>query len=61
MDTLLSQLLSFPPHPMPTIPPSDVEYDKQMKSLTHKLNTISPSKLTSGVPGGGDLLDVSGA
>ena len=58
MDALLSQLLSFPPHPEPTKPISDSEYDKQIKSLVHHINTIPASKLTSGVPGGGDLLDV---
>ena len=58
MDALLSQLLSFPPHPEPTKPISDSEYDKHIKNLVHHINTIPASKLTSGVPGGGDLLDV---
>ena len=58
MDTLLPQLLSFPPHPEPAKPVSDSEYDKQIKNLLHHINTIPASKLTSGVPGGGDLLDV---
>lgn len=58
MDALLPQLLSFPPHPEPTKPLSDSEYDKHIKNLVHHINTISASKLTSGVPGGGDLLDV---
>lgn len=61
MDAILPQLLAFPPHPKPAVPPSDAEYDKQMKVLLHLLNTTSASKLTSSVPGGGDLLDVSGA
>lgn len=61
MDTILPQLLAFPPHPKPAVPPSDAEYDKQMKALIHTSNTVPASKLTSGVPGGGDLLEVSGA
>ena len=59
MDALLSQLLAFPPHPEPTKPLSDSEYDKHIKNLVHHINTLPASKLTSGVPGGGDLLDVS--
>lgn len=59
MDTLLPQLLSFPPHPEPDKPLSDAEYDKHIKNLVNNINTVPASKLTSGVPGGGDLLDVS--
>ena len=58
MDTLLPQLLSFPPHPEPDKPLPDSEYDKHIKNLVNHINTIPASKLTSGVPGGGDLLDV---
>lgn len=58
MDALLPQLLSFPPHPEPAKPLSDSEYDKHIKNLIQNINTISAGKLTSGVPGGGDLLDV---
>ena len=58
MDTLLPQLLSFPPHPEPDKPLSDAEYDKHIKNYVNNINTVSASKLTSGVPGGGDLLDV---
>ena len=58
MDALLPQLLSFPPHPEPAKPLSDSEYDKHIKNLIQNINTIPASKLTSGVPGGGDLLDV---
>lgn len=57
MDTLLPQLLSFPPHPPPAIPLADAEYDKQIKALVQNLSQVSASKLTNGVPGGGDLLD----
>lgn len=59
MDALLPQLLTFPPHPEPTKPLSDSEYDKHIKNLIHHINTIPASKLISGVSGGGDLLDVS--
>ncbi|KAL9073850.1 MAG: hypothetical protein Q9161_002682 [Pseudevernia consocians] len=58
MDELLPQLLSFPPHPEPTKSLSDSEYDKHIKNLVHHINTVPASKLTSGVPGGGDLLDI---
>ena len=58
MDSLLPQLLAFPPHPPPPKPLTDAEYDKQIKSLIQVLGTVPASKLVSGVPGGGDLLDV---
>ena len=58
MDSLLHQLLSFPPHPEPAKPLPDSEYDKHIKNLVQHINTIPASKLTSEVPGGGDLLDV---
>ena len=58
MDNLLPQLLAFPPHPPPSQPLSDAEYDKQIKSLIQLLNQTSASKLAGGVSGGGDLLDV---
>ena len=58
MDIILPQLLAFPPHPPPATPLSDAEYHKQMKALLETLNSVSASLLTSGVKGGGDLLDV---
>lgn len=58
MDALLPQLLSFPPYPESAKPLPDSEYDKQIKHLVQHINTVPASKLTSGVPGGGDLLDV---
>lgn len=58
MDTLLPQLLSIPPHSEPEKPIPDAEYDKYIKNLVNNINTVPASKLTSGVPGGGDLLDV---
>ncbi len=59
MESLLPQLLAFPQHPPPLIPLTDTEYDKQIRVIVQNLNTVPASKLTSGVPGGGDLLDVS--
>ena len=58
METILPKLVSFPPHPPPLDPLSDAEYDKQIKALVHTLNNLSGSKLTSGVKGGGDILEV---
>lgn len=58
MDSYLSQLLSFPPQPLPVLPVSNADYDKQIKSFIQFLNQIPGSKLTSGVAGGSDLLDV---
>ena len=59
MEHLLPQLLAFPPHPPPKIPLSDAEYDKQIKAVISTLGSVQASKLTSGVPGGGDFLSVS--
>ena len=56
METLLPQLLSFPPHPQEL---SDHEYDRLIKALAQLLQETSASKLAKGVVGGGDLLDVS--
>ena len=59
MDSLLPQLLAFPPHPPPVTPLLDVEYDRQIKSLLQSLKNVSATKLTENVPSGGNLLDVS--
>ena len=59
MDELLPQLLSFPPHPQPAQKILDVDYDRQIKALVKLLNGTNAGKLIKGVPGGGDLLDVS--
>lgn len=59
MDNILPQLLSFPPHPPPITPLSDAEYDKQIRGVIQLLNETPAKKLTTGVSGGGDLLDVS--
>lgn len=58
MESLLPQLLSFPPHPPPQPPLSDALYDKEIRNLRKALNDTPASALTSGVPNGGDLLDV---
>ena len=59
MESILPQLLAFPPHPPPVVPLTEGEYDKSMKSLVRLLNGISGSKLKSGISTGDDLLDVS--
>ncbi|KAL6712835.1 hypothetical protein ACLMJK_009547 [Lecanora helva] len=58
MESLLPQLLAFPPQPPPPTPLSDAEYDKQIKALNALLNTTSPSKLLAGVSGSENLLDI---
>ena len=60
MDSLLSQLLSFPPHPPPLIPLPDAEVDRGLRRIVKLLNEVSAKRLTSGLSGGGggDLLDV---
>ncbi|KAI4135382.1 MAG: hypothetical protein LQ347_000712 [Umbilicaria vellea] len=59
MDELLPHLLSFPPHPPPPQPLSNVDYDRNIKILVQTLNQVAASKLASGVSGGGDLLDIN--
>ncbi|KAL8934669.1 MAG: hypothetical protein Q9216_005789 [Gyalolechia sp. 2 TL-2023] len=58
MESLLPQLLSFPPHPPPQIPLSDAIYDKEIRILRKALNDTPASAFTGGVPNGGDLLDI---
>lgn len=58
MDSYLPQLLSFPPQTSPSSPVSSADYDKLIKSFLLFLNQIPGSKLTSGVAGESDLLDV---
>lgn len=58
IESLLPRLLSFPLHPPPPVPLSDAVYDKEIKSLRKTLNDTPANLLTSGVPNGGDLLDV---
>ena len=59
MDSILTQLLAFPPHPPPVTPLPDAEFDKQIKTVVQLLNQTPANKLVAGVPNGGDLLDVS--
>ena len=59
MDAILPQLLAFPPHPPPVTPLPDADFDKQIKIVVQLLNQTPASKLTAGVHGGGDLLNVS--
>ena len=58
MDDLLPKLLSFPPHPPPPQKIADSTYNKNIRDLIELLNKVSASKLTGGVKGGDDLLDV---
>lgn len=58
MDGILPQLLAFPPHPPPTTPLVDGEYDRQINAVVDLLNKTPASSLVGGVKGGGDLLDV---
>ncbi|KAL8966631.1 MAG: hypothetical protein Q9183_003282 [Haloplaca sp. 2 TL-2023] len=58
MSALLSQLLSFPPQPLPVLPIQDVTYDLEMRRLRKLLGEVSTSTLTGGVPNAGDLLDI---
>ncbi|KZF20120.1 hypothetical protein L228DRAFT_263417 [Xylona heveae TC161] len=58
MEALLSQLLAFPPHPPPTQPLPDAEYEKQIKTILQILNQTPANLLLGGVAGGGDLLNV---
>lgn len=58
MDTLLAQLLAFPPHPPPVTPLTEPEYDKQIRNLVQLLNQTAANKLTGAVSGGGDPLSI---
>ncbi|KAL8936930.1 MAG: hypothetical protein Q9211_003947 [Gyalolechia sp. 1 TL-2023] len=58
IESLLPQLLSFPPHPPPPLPLSDTVYDKEIRILRKALNDTPANALTGGVPNGGDLLDI---
>ena len=59
MKEVLSQLLSFPPHPPPPQPISDKEYDQKIRNLYSFLKQAFPQKFVEEIPGGGNLLDVS--
>lgn len=58
MDSLLAQLLSFPPHPPPVIPLSDADVDTGLRDIVKLLNEVSSKKLAAGLSAGGDPLDV---
>ncbi|KAI4139312.1 MAG: hypothetical protein L6R39_006359 [Caloplaca ligustica] len=58
MESLLPQLLSFPPHPPPSLPLSDIAYDREIRGLRKILNDTPANALIGGVPNGGDLLDI---
>ena len=61
MDTLLPQLLAFPPHPPPEAPLSDAEYTKQIRFVIDVLGSTPANQLTGAAKGSGNLLDVSQA
>lgn len=58
METLLPELLAFPPHQPPAIPLTDAEYDFQIRDVVKLLNRLPAKKLTGQVAGGSNLLDV---
>lgn len=58
MESLLPQLLAFPPPPNSGLPPSAVEYDTQIRCIVKLLNRISAGSLLEGIDGL-DLLEVS--
>ena len=58
MDSILSPLIAFPPHPPPNPPLTDAEYDKQAKKFVESLSKLNPQDLRSDKKGE-DLLDVS--
>ena len=59
MDPILTELLAFPPHPTPTPPLTDGEYDRQARSHLQLLEKLPVSKLAVKVVGGSDVIDVS--
>lgn len=58
MDSILSPLIAFPPHPPPNPPLTDVEYDKQARKFVDSLAKLNPQDLRSDKKGE-DLLNVS--
>lgn len=58
MDTLLPELLAFPPKPLPATPLTDTEYDIQIKGVLKLLNQLPVKRLIGDVAGGGNLLNV---
>ena len=61
MDTLLPELLAFPPHPPPAIPLTDAEYNIQIRGVVKLLNQLPAKKFIGNVAGDQSLLDVCGA
>lgn len=58
MDTLVQQLLAFPPHPTPKDNYGDAEFDADFRKFLESLSKIPAKKLTQEVSEGQDLLDV---
>lgn len=58
MDKLLQGLLSFPPHPPPSQPLSDSEYDRQIQAQVKLLNSTPASQLVKPIGDSGNILSV---
>ncbi|KAK2625304.1 hypothetical protein QTJ16_005673 [Diplocarpon rosae] len=58
MDDLLPKILSFPPHPPPAVPLSDLQYDEGISNQIEILKKISDSKFMQQTSGGEHILDV---
>jgi COP9 signalosome complex subunit 3 len=59
MDTLLSRMLTFPPHPPPQIPLSDQQYDEGIKAQIDIMRKMTEKNLLQSTSGGESPLDVS--
>ena len=59
MDSLLPQLLAFPPHPTPQPPLSDAAYDEGIRAQISTLKKLSEKNLLQHTSGGESPLNVS--
>lgn len=59
MDTLLSRILTFPPHPAPVVPLSNSQYDASIKSQIETLKKTSEKTLLQTTAGDESPLNVS--
>ncbi|TVY83781.1 COP9 signalosome complex subunit [Lachnellula suecica] len=58
MDDLLPKLLAFPPHPPPSIPLTDTQYDEGIKSHISTVKGMADSKLLLRTSSGDGVLDL---
>lgn len=58
MDQLLQVMLSFPPHPPPSVPLSDAAYDAGIKEQIASLKRAASKKFLQKTSSGDQLLDV---